>query len=95
MKKQKYRILAVTLARSGSKAIKRKNLAPINGKPLIYYTIKEALKSKLVSRYIVSTDDEKIRKASIKYGAEVPFFYTSSESLGGFQFTISDYPVCA
>ena len=30
-------------------------------------------KSKLVSRYIVSTDDEKIRKASIKYGAEVPF----------------------
>ena len=41
---KKYRILAVTLARGGSKSIKKKNLALINGKPLIYYTIKEALK---------------------------------------------------
>ena len=53
---KKYKILAVTLARGGSRSIKKKNLALINGKPLIYYTIKEALKSKLITRYIVSTD---------------------------------------
>ena len=70
---KKYKILAVTLARGGSRSIKKKNLALINGKPLIYYTIKEALKSKLITRYIVSTDDYKIRKVSKKYGAEVPF----------------------
>ena len=70
---RRYRILAVTLARKGSKSIKRKNLTLINGKPLIYYTIREALKSKLITRYIVSTDDEKIRNVSIKYGAEAPF----------------------
>ena len=70
---QKYKILAVTLARGGSRSIKKKNLALINGKPLIYYTIKEALKSKLITRYIVSTDDYKIRKVSKKYGAEVFF----------------------
>tara|TARA_Y100000590_G_scaffold463443_1_gene630205 strand:+ start:179 stop:883 length:705 start_codon:yes stop_codon:yes gene_type:complete len=70
---KKYRILAVTLARGGSRSIKKKNLALINGKPLIYYTIKEALKSKLITRYIVSTDDNKIKKVSKRYGAEVPF----------------------
>ncbi len=70
---KKYRILAVTLARGGSKSIKKKNLALINGKPLIYYTIKEALKSNLITRYIVSTDNKEIKKIAKKYGAEVPF----------------------
>ncbi len=40
---------------------------------MLYYTIKEALKSKLISRYIVSTDDKEIKKIAIKYGAECPF----------------------
>ena len=60
MANKKYRILAVTLARGGSKSIKNKNITKINGKPLIYYTIKEAKKSKLISRYLVSTDDKKV-----------------------------------
>ena len=40
----KYKILAVTLARGGSKGVKNKNIKKILGKPLIYYTIREALK---------------------------------------------------
>ena len=40
-------ILAVTLARGGSKGIKNKNIIQIRNKPLIYYTIKEAKKSNL------------------------------------------------
>ena len=70
---KKYKILAVTLARGGSKSIKKKNIYKINGKPLLYYTIKQALKSKLIDRYIVSTDDKEIQKIAIKYGAECPF----------------------
>ena len=70
---KKYKILAVTLARGGSKSIRKKNISKINGKPLLYYTIKEALKSKLISRYIVSTDDREIQKIALKYGAESPF----------------------
>ena len=70
---KKFKILAVTLARGGSKSIKKKNIYKINGKPLLYYTIKQALKSKLISRYIVSTDDKEIQKVAIKYGAECPF----------------------
>ena len=45
----KYKILAITLARGGSKGIKNKNIKKISGKPLIFYTIKEALKSNLIS----------------------------------------------
>jgi len=40
------RVLAVTLARGGSKSISKKNIAPINEVPLIAYTIEEAKKVK-------------------------------------------------
>ncbi len=69
----KQNILGVTLARGGSKGIKNKNLAKINRKPLIYYTIKEAKKSKSINNYIVSTDSYKIKKVAEKFKAEVPF----------------------
>ena len=67
------KILAVILARGGSKSIKKKNLALVNGHPLIAYTIVEALKSNYIDRVIVSSDDEEIRAVSIQYGAEAPF----------------------
>ena len=67
------RILAVTLARGGSKSVPMKNIRPILGVPLIAYTIVEALRSQKINRYIVSTDDEQIRDVALKYGAEVPF----------------------
>ena len=54
------KILAITLARGGSKKIKNKNIVLLNKKPLIYYTIKEAKKSKWITDYIVSTDSLKI-----------------------------------
>ncbi len=69
----KINILGITLARAGSKSIKNKNITLINRKPLIYYTIKEAKKSKLLTNYVVSTDSIKIKKVCEKYKAEVPF----------------------
>jgi len=41
--------------------------------PLLAYTIAEAKRSKYITRYIVSTDDEEIRQVAIRYGAEAPF----------------------
>tara|TARA_B100001057_G_C22836891_1_gene945511 strand:- start:54 stop:770 length:717 start_codon:yes stop_codon:yes gene_type:complete len=70
---KKYRILAITLARGGSKSIRKKNIYKINKKPLLYYTIKEAKKSKLITRYLVSTDDKEIQTIAKRYGAEAPF----------------------
>ena len=78
-------IVAVIPARSGSKSIKDKNITPYNGKPLIYYSIKTALKSKYINRVIVSTDSNKYKKISMKLGAEVPFLrpkkYSSDNSV--------------
>lgn len=68
-----HRVLAVTLARGGSKSVPRKNIRPILGVPLIAYTIAEAKRSKYITRYIVSTDDEEIRQIAMRYGAEAPF----------------------
>ncbi len=67
------RVLAITLARGGSKSVPKKNIREIKGIPLIAYTINEARKSKFISRYIVSTDNEEIRQVAIKCGADVPF----------------------
>ncbi|MBF0131480.1 MAG: acylneuraminate cytidylyltransferase family protein [Magnetococcales bacterium] len=67
------RILAMTLARGGSKSVPRKNIAPILGIPLIAYTIGEAKKSTLITHYVVSTDDVEIQQVAIAYGAEAPF----------------------
>lgn len=72
-KKNKPRVLAVTLARGGSKAVLKKNIRPVNGIPLIAYTICEALRSRYISRLIVSSDDQTIRRIAVQYGAEAPF----------------------
>ena len=63
-------ILAIIPARGQSKGIIRKNAKKIAGKPLIAWTIKAAKKSKLLDRYVVSTDDKEIADISKKYGAE-------------------------
>ncbi|WP_053218581.1 acylneuraminate cytidylyltransferase family protein [Virgibacillus senegalensis] len=65
--------LAVIPARGGSKGIPRKNLTFVNRKPLIQYTIEEALTSEAIDDVIVSTDDQDIADVSIKLGASVPF----------------------
>ena len=69
----KKKIIAIIPARGGSKGIKKKNIASLKGKPLIFYSIKEAKKSKLISDLVVSTDSNEIAKIAKKYGAQVPF----------------------
>lgn len=73
MYKKKKNILAVILARGGSKAIEKKNIALLNDTPLIAYTIVEARMSKYITDIVVSSDDDEIRKIAIQYGAEAPF----------------------
>ena len=73
----KLKVLALILARGGSKSVPRKNIIEVNGKPLIAYTIQQALTSNLITRTIVSTDDEEIAQISKNWGAEVPFMRPS------------------
>lgn len=67
------KVLGIIPARGGSKSIPHKNIALLAGKPLIYYTIREAKKSRLLDAVIVSTDDSKIAAVARQYGADVPF----------------------
>ena len=66
-------VLALIPARGGSKGIPRKNIKDLGDHPLIAYSIAAALGSKLVTRTIVTTDDEEIARKAKEYGAEVPF----------------------
>ncbi len=67
------KILGLILARGGSKGIKNKNIKVFGNKPLIYWTINRALKSKLLTDVILSTDSKKIAIIGKKFGAAVPF----------------------
>lgn len=64
-------ILAIIPARGGSKGIPGKNIKPLAGKPLIAYTIEASLKSKYITRTVVSTEDGRIKEAAFAFGAEV------------------------
>lgn len=66
-------VLAIIPARGGSKGLPNKNILPLLGHPLIAYSIKAALDSKLVTRVLVSTDSQSIADIAIQYGATVPF----------------------
>lgn len=65
-------IVAIIPARGGSKGLPRKNIKIFNGKPLIFWTIDAAIKSKFIDKVIVSTDDVEIAQISLSFGAEVP-----------------------
>lgn len=73
-----YKILCTICARGGSKGVKNKNIKPINGKPLIAYTIEQAKESGLFEHIVISTDSDLIAKTAKEYGAEV-FFKRSAE----------------
>lgn len=67
------KILTVIPARGGSKGIPHKNIKPLNGKPLIHYTIDVARGVAKDEDICVSTDDLEIIKCVEDYGLKVPF----------------------
>lgn len=64
--------LAVIPARGGSKGLPGKNIRPLNGRPLITWSINQALAAG-VGRVVVSTDDAEIAAIARDAGADVPF----------------------
>jgi N-acylneuraminate cytidylyltransferase len=67
------KVLAVISARGGSKGVPRKNVRELAGRPLIFWTIDSAKKSKYIDRLILSSDDEEIIDVARALGCEVPF----------------------
>ena len=69
----KLKRLLIIPARGGSKRIKNKNIKKFNNKPIIFYSIESAKKSKLFNKIHVSTDSRKISNVVKKKGIEVDF----------------------
>ncbi len=72
--------LAIIPARGGSKRIPNKNITPLLGEPLISWTIKATIHSKLICKVIVSTDCARIASIAKNYGAHVPFLRSEALS---------------
>jgi CMP-N,N'-diacetyllegionaminic acid synthase len=65
------RVLAVIPARGGSKGVPRKNIAPLAGRPLIEYTIDQAIAASTLDLTVVSTDDGEIKAVAQARGIRV------------------------
>ena len=63
-------VLAVIPARGGSKGIPRKNVRLMHGKPLIYYSIQNALSCSYIDDVVVSSDDEEILSIAAMYNVK-------------------------
>lgn len=63
--------LCIIPARGGSKRIPRKNILPLNGIPLIAYTIRAAKNSGVFDQIVLSTEDEEIAEVALKEGIVV------------------------
>lgn len=64
-------ILAIIPARAGSKGIPKKNVRMLVGKPLICYSVENAVASKYITHVAVTTDDEEVKTLATKYGVYV------------------------
>ena len=67
------RVLGLITARGGSKGLPRKNVRPLQGKPLIAWTIEAARKSSFIDRLVLSSDDAEIIDVAKAWGCDVPF----------------------
>ena len=65
------KVIALIFARGGSKGVRRKNIKPLNKKPLILYTLELAKKSNLFDHIFVSTEDKEIADIALKSGVGV------------------------
>jgi CMP-N-acetylneuraminic acid synthetase/spore coat polysaccharide biosynthesis predicted glycosyltransferase SpsG len=70
MLNENLKLLFIIPARFGSKGIPRKNLKILNGKPLIFYSINNALKISCEKEVVVSSDSDEILNIATKFGAK-------------------------
>ncbi|MEO7423547.1 MAG: acylneuraminate cytidylyltransferase family protein [Fibrobacteria bacterium] len=70
---KKRSVLGMIPAKGGSQRLARKNILPLGGKTLLQWAVDAGLRSGILDRLIVSTEDEEIAAAARTLGAEVPF----------------------
>ncbi|MGJ0337749.1 cytidylyltransferase domain-containing protein [Aliarcobacter cryaerophilus] len=83
------KVAVIIPARSGSKSLPKKNILPLNGKPMLCYSVAYGLNCSEVSKVVVSTDSEEFAEVARGCGADVPFI-RPAELAGD---NTRDYPV--
>jgi len=68
---KKRDVICIIPARGGSKGIPRKNLKKFSGKPLMFYAVQSAKKSRYISDVYISTEDPDIKKTALSFKAKV------------------------
>jgi N-acylneuraminate cytidylyltransferase len=86
---KKNKVIVIIPARAGSKSLVKKNILPLNGKPMLCYSVSYGLNSDMVDKVVVSTDSKEFSDVAINCGAEVPFLRPAEFA----QDTTRDYPV--
>lgn len=71
------KILGIITARGGSKGVLGKNIADFGGKPMLAWTIENALSSDCIDKLVLSTDDQAIADVAEIYGLSVPWLRPS------------------
>lgn len=74
------RRIAIIPIRSGSKGLKNKNILPLDGKPLVSYSIEAAIKSQKFDKVFVSTDVDEYARIAMQYGADASFLRSKEMS---------------
>lgn len=77
--RKKDKIVAMIPARLGSTRLAMKNLALINGKPMVYYVIEAAKQAGVFDKIVLNSEDEIFNKIADRYGVE---FYRRPKQLG-------------
>ena len=89
--------IAIIPARGGSKRLPRKNILDFYGKPLIAWSIIQALQVPEIEKVVVSTDSDKIASVAHEYGAETPFVRPkelAADNSGKFEVFKHAYKAC-
>jgi N-acylneuraminate cytidylyltransferase len=82
------KIVTIIPARGGSKSLPKKNILPLNNKPLLCYSIDYSKNNSIVNRTIVTTDSQEIADIAKDCGADIPFLRPSKYA----QDDTRDYP---
>lgn len=72
--------IAIIPARSGSKGLPDKNILPLQGKPLLAYSIEAACASGMFDTIHVSTDSSRYADIARDFGADEPFLRSAETS---------------
>lgn len=83
------KIVVIIPARSGSKSLPKKNILPLNGKPMLCYSVYYGLSNNAVDKVVVSTDSEEFAEVARGCGADVPFIRPAELA----EDNTRDYPV--